>query len=181
MLNPENVFPSILIIPSVDVEYSGVMITKGIPSGNDRDITVAFSRGAGGAVDGQAAETYLLAEEGKNSLLSPAREPSYRRLPVSGGSKMIYASFEQPILNEQNLKDLRTMAQEIRKEIPKATGEEGDGPYDVELGFTNDKIWLFQIRPFVENKNATSSNYLESISPTIDGNKKIDLNYTLSF
>ncbi|WAC02404.1 hypothetical protein N7U66_01395 [Lacinutrix neustonica] len=30
--NPENVFPSILIIPSVDVDYSGVMITKGINS-----------------------------------------------------------------------------------------------------------------------------------------------------
>ena len=47
--NPENVFPSILIIPSVDVEYSGVMITKGINNGNDNDLTVAFSRGAGGA------------------------------------------------------------------------------------------------------------------------------------
>jgi len=30
LLNPENVFPSILIIPSVDVDYSGVLITKGI-------------------------------------------------------------------------------------------------------------------------------------------------------
>ena len=29
LLNPENVFPSILIIPSVDVDYSGVMVTRG--------------------------------------------------------------------------------------------------------------------------------------------------------
>ncbi|HBT09029.1 MAG TPA: hypothetical protein DEB18_05655, partial [Leeuwenhoekiella sp.] len=47
--NPENVFPSILVIPSVDVDYSGVMITKGINEGTDEDLTVAFSRGAGGA------------------------------------------------------------------------------------------------------------------------------------
>lgn len=56
LLNPENVFPSILIIPTVDVDYSGVMITKGVSSGREEDVTVAFSRGAGGAVDGQAAE-----------------------------------------------------------------------------------------------------------------------------
>lgn len=60
LLNPENVFPSILVIPSVDVDYSGVLITKGISSGNDKDLTIAFSRGAGGAVDGQSAESYLI-------------------------------------------------------------------------------------------------------------------------
>jgi len=63
-LNPENVYPSILVIPSVDVDYSGVLITKGISSGTDKDLTVAFSRGAGGAVDGQAAEQYLIKDSG---------------------------------------------------------------------------------------------------------------------
>ena len=57
LLNPENVFPSILIIPSVDVDYSGVMVTRGISNQEADDLTVAFSRGAGGAVDGQAAES----------------------------------------------------------------------------------------------------------------------------
>ena len=36
------------------------MITKGINEGTGEDLTVAFSRGAGGAVDGQAAETRLV-------------------------------------------------------------------------------------------------------------------------
>ena len=58
--NPENVFPSILIIPSVDVDYSGVLITKGISNNNSDDLTVAFSKGAGGAVDGQSAESWLI-------------------------------------------------------------------------------------------------------------------------
>ncbi len=86
LLNPENVFPSILVIPSVDVEYSGVMITKGVTSGNEDDITVAFSRGAGGAVDGQAAESYLLRHDGRFVLQAPARERLHRRLPVTGGA-----------------------------------------------------------------------------------------------
>lgn len=173
LLNPENVFPSILIIPSVDVEYSGVLITKGIPTNDGRDLTIAFSRGAGGAVDGQAAESYLLYHDGENRLLSPAREPQYRQLPETGGSKMNYTTFENPILNDQNLYDLRWLAYNVHQEIPKATTPDNTGPFDVELGFKEDKIWLFQIRPFVENKNAASSAYLESISPKIDKGKKV--------
>ncbi|MCB0641269.1 MAG: phosphoenolpyruvate synthase, partial [Phaeodactylibacter sp.] len=170
LLNPENVFPSILIIPSVDVDYSGVMITKGITTDNQRDRTIAFSRGAGGAVDGQAAESYLLHHSGENTLLFPAREPQYRRLPVSGGSEMINTNFENPILNADNLYALNHFAQLIDPL------EEGvQRTFDVELGFKENKMWLFQIRPFVENKNALSSDYLESITPKIDGTKKIAL------
>ena len=86
MANPENVFPSILIIPTVDVDHSGVMVTTGISNGIEEDISIAFSRGAGGAVDGQAAESYLLHQSGTNELLSPAREAYYRKLPQKGGS-----------------------------------------------------------------------------------------------
>ncbi|MDX1476459.1 MAG: PEP/pyruvate-binding domain-containing protein, partial [Saprospiraceae bacterium] len=179
LLNPEHVFPSILIIPSVDVDYSGVLITKGIPTDDDRDLTIAFSRGAGGAVDGQAAESYLLSRNGKNYLLAPAREPTYRRLPETGGTATKYATFEQPILSGGNLADLRQMAQRIKTEIKDAEVYTSAGPYDVELGFRNDKIWLFQIRPFVENKNAVSSEFLASISPKIDGKALIQLNQKL--
>lgn len=165
LLNPENVFPSILIIPSVDVDNSGVMITKGVASGKAEDITVAFSRGAGGAVDGQAAEAYLLRANGSTTLLSPARERLHRRLPVTGGSVMLPAAFNQRILTQENLKDLRQLAGEVEKVMPDAPGVDATGPWDVELGFQDDKIFLFQIRPFVENKRAQSSDYLQSISP----------------
>lgn len=165
LLNPENVFPSILIIPSVDVDNSGVMITKGVATGEEDDITVAFSRGAGGAVDGQAAEAHLLDRFGNSILLSPARERMHRRLPVTGGSVMVPAAFNERILKPQNLKVLRELAEEVEKVMPTAPGVESSGPWDVELGFQNDKAWLFQIRPFVENQRAQSSEYLESISP----------------
>lgn len=165
LLNPENVFPSILIIPTVDVDYSGVMITKGITSGHPGDVTVAFSRGAGGAVDGQAAESYLLDHTGRFTLLAPARERLHRRLPVTGGSVMLPATFEERVLKPQNLVDLWQLSQEVERVMPSSPGVETEGPFDVELGFQDDKIWLFQIRPFVENDNAMSSEYLESISP----------------
>lgn len=175
LLNPENVFPSILVIPSVDVDYSGVLITKGINSGNEKDLTVAFSRGAGGAVDGQSAETYTIKNDGGYRLLAPARETYYNSLPATGGTGKKIASFEQSVLNRKNIDEIRDLATTIRKTLPKETKSDYKGAYDVELGFQNDKLWLFQIRPFVENKKAVSSGYLESITPKIDANKKISL------
>ena len=172
--NPENVFPSILVIPSVDVDYSGVMITKGINEGTDEDLTVAFSRGAGGAVDGQAAETRLVTASG-NRLLAPARQPDYIRLPKTGGTKGYSTTFESPILNAQNIESLREVAHEIRTKIPQETHTDYNGAYDVELGFENNKLWLFQIRPFVENKNALSNGYLDSISPKTTADQYIEL------
>jgi hypothetical protein len=53
------------------------------------------------------------------------------------------------------------------------------GAYDMELGFKDGKLWLFQIRPFVENKKALSSNYLESITPELNTKKEISLNTSL--
>ncbi len=177
LLNPENVFPSILVIPSVDVDYSGVLITKGISNGEAQDLTIAFSRGAGGAVDGQAAETYLLTQTAEEVLLAPLRETYANTLPATGGTAKEAWSFENPVLTPQNLQDIRNIASEIRGTMP---GHEGyDGAYDVELGFKNNKMWLFQIRPFVENKRAIGSAYLESITPVIDKNKKIPLSKTL--
>jgi hypothetical protein len=53
------------------------------------------------------------------------------------------------------------------------------GPHDIELGFKDDKVWLFQIRPFVENKNANRSAYLISITPELPVWKSIYLKTAL--
>ncbi len=173
LLNPENVFPSILVIPSVDVDYSGVMITKGINSGNDKDLTIAFSRGAGGAVDGQSAESYEIKSSGSVQLIAPAREPLYNSLPLTGGTLKKMATFESSVLNDQNLKEIKELAVNVRAKMTEEVNAEYKGAYDVELGFKDNKLWLFQIRPFVENKKALSSGYLESITPKIDKNKEV--------
>ncbi|APQ18066.1 phosphoenolpyruvate synthase [Maribacter hydrothermalis] len=179
LLNPENVFPSILVIPSVDVDYSGVLITKGINSGNDQDLTIAFSRGAGGAVDGQSAETYTIYDTGGYRLLAPAREPKYNSLPATGGTGKKVATFQKRVVNENNLNEIKQLAKTIRETLPKETNSDYEGAYDVELGFKEDKPWLFQIRPFVENKKALSSGYLESITPKINTQKEISLSTKL--
>lgn len=179
LLNPENVFPSILIIPSVNVDYSGVLITKGLRSGELDETTVAFSRGVGGAVEGQAAETRVIRADGSNELLSPAREIKYTVLPASGGVEKSVANFSSPILTQSDLRQLNALAKNLNQKH-KDDPERFPDIADVELGFLKGKIWLFQIRPFVENKRAVSSAYLESITPKIDTKKKIARTQTLS-
>lgn len=173
--NPENVFPSILIIPSVNADYSGVMVTKGVTTRRAEDLTVAFNQGVGGAVDGQAAESWLLSADCTDHLISPAREPSYMSIPPTGGSIRVPATFEKRILSTTNLEALRILADQIRYELPNAPGISTKGPFDMELGFKEDKIWLFQVRPFVENKQAAASEYLQNITPQFDINETLIL------
>ncbi len=176
LTNPESVFPSILVIPAVNNDYSGVMITKGVASGNPNERTVAFSRGVGGAVDGQIAETWVL-EKGKNAkLVSPSREPINKFISPKGGLMYLQSSFEYPIMSHQNKEDLINFSEVLYERM----GKNGmQGPYDTELGFKDNKLWLFQIRPFVENANATGSDYLNSISPKIDMTKTVSLSKKL--
>ena len=170
LLNPENVYPSILIIPSVNNDHSGVMITKNVINGNPEEITAAFSKGVGGAVEGQAAETWILAEDSNDQLLAPAREPSFTTLPETGGIRKQFTGFVEPVLPEEHRLQLRL----LNKQLKQSLTENGVlGPYDVELGFKDNQLWLFQVRPYVENKRAQSSDYLESISPRLNETKRI--------
>ncbi|MGB3590252.1 MAG: PEP/pyruvate-binding domain-containing protein [Nonlabens sp.] len=174
--NPENVYPSILIIPTVDVDYSGVLITKDFLGNDKNKVTVAMSRGAGGAVDGQAAETYLIDKNGKGKLLSPARENKQRKLPATGGSIMEHVDFDNRILSAQQLMRIREFAMEVHETMPGSKDQSYDGAWDIELGFKDDQLYLFQIRPFVENDLARNSDYLNSIDEDIDLNTKLYIN-----
>lgn len=164
--NPEDVYPSILIIPSVNVDKSGVIITKGVSRGGEEDLSISFSRGAGGAVDGQSAESYVIKKNGYSELINPGRETKYRVIPSSGGSTYSFANFIDPVLSDTDRLNLSNMAKSISSKMDEVTG--GHGPYDIELGIKDGKIWLFQVRPFVENKSANGSDYLKSLDPVYE-------------
>lgn len=164
LLNPEHVYPSVLIVPSVDSDMSGVMITKGVYTGAVDDVTVAFNLGVGGGVEGQVAETWNLGTEGRYTLLSPAREPSFSSVPPTGGIGTGRATFEERVLTPKHLKALADMSAEVKNLLPGTGGVETRGPFHVELAFKEDGIWLFQVRPFLGNAEARSSEYLHSLS-----------------
>ena len=162
LTHPEQVYPSILILPSVDAARSGVLVTAD-PEGGRRDaFTVSFNRGVGGAVDGQAAEVWRLDAEGE-TLLSPARESSYRALPTTGGTRSVQTGFAQRILSREDLKLLRDLARRLESELPRAMPGGTVGPWDAELGFLGDRPYLFQVRPYAENRSAFSAAYLRNL------------------
>ncbi|MEZ4524733.1 MAG: PEP/pyruvate-binding domain-containing protein [Desulfobacterales bacterium] len=174
MRNPENVYPSILIMPTVTVEKSGVMITTDVSGSDAQGITLAFSAGPGGAVGGQAAETWLLKSDGSEQFLSPTREANYYVLPEKGGSYKGYRNFHLPLLAPEERRQLRDFARQVKTVMAAVPGMEG--PWDVELGLKEGKIWLFQIRPFVENRHAQASVYLRNLDPVRDKDRKVRLN-----
>ncbi len=179
LLDPENAFPSILIIPTINVEKSGVLITTSLSSTSE-DATVAMNWGGKGAVEGQMAETYLLRHDGRDVLLSPARESSYNYLPFSGGVRQKTVFLNEPILTRSERYKVRLLAQEIRALMPGTAGRaNGGGPFDVEFGFWNDSIWLLQIRPFVQNKSANSSVYLASLDKPLAAKASVFLSEKL--
>ncbi|NNE34246.1 MAG: phosphoenolpyruvate synthase, partial [Rhodothermales bacterium] len=124
LLNPEDVYPSLLILRSVNVDKSGVLITAGITSGASDETNVAFNRGVGGAVDGQAAESYLLKSDGSRVLLSPAREVYYTALPTNGGVQKRRTGFDRRILTTADLDSLAMVARQIRTKLPGTPGIE---------------------------------------------------------
>ena len=81
-----------------------------------------------------------------------------------------------PILNTFELKKLEKMAAEIRKTLPGSPGIETRGPFDVELGFKDNELRLFQVRPYIENRRALGSGFLRSLDPKIPAGRRIGLN-----
>jgi len=169
LANPEEVYPSILIIPSVNVDRSGVIITTGVNRGGRDAISMSFSRGVGGAVEGQSAESYVIHPQGYAELISPGRETKYRTIPPSGGSTYAFADLQEPTLSAQHLQLLTDIAKDISLKMDELHGE--PGVYDIELGIKGDHIWLFQVRPFVENRDALASTYLSSLDPDLNQQK----------
>jgi hypothetical protein len=175
--NPEHVYPSILVIPSVFVDRSGVLISKQIQTGANDAVTVAMSRGVGGAVDGQSSETRILTFAGENILLVPSRDRTYKTLTPSDGTVQKACSLSKAIIEHDDVADIWKMMSTVYETMP-GTGMKA--PYDMEFGFVGDRLWIFQIRPFVENKRAGNLNYLQKLNGA-DASRKSNIALDESF
>jgi len=150
MTKPEHVYTSILLLESVASDKSGVLVTQDIDTGNRAVFSVAVNEGLGGAVDGQAAESLRIALDGSFvHVLATATAP-WRRVPDPKG-------------------DLKFLA----------TDDEGNSaPADVEFGFLNGDLRLFQLRPFLESKMAGGIAYLQQMDTRLKDTSsiKVDMN-----
>jgi hypothetical protein len=89
---------------------------------------------------------------------------------------MQQVDFNTSILTPENLKTIREFAEEAHKTMPGSKNGTYKGAWDIELGFKDGKLYLFQIRPFVENDQAKNSEYLGSIDSDVNLNTELYLN-----
>lgn len=162
MDKPEHVYASVLLHKSVPNEKSGVLITADLDTGDPRFLTIVTNAGVGGGVEGQAAETLrVFLPTGEVRLLSSVTAPLRRVLLKEGGSRMSAAPAPEQLLTPEELAQLVNLARLLPTKYPKLVDAQGrPAPADIEFGFLEGKLMLFQIRPFLQSQTAMRNQYL---------------------
>jgi hypothetical protein len=163
MSQPEHVYTSVLLLESVDSDKSGVLVTADIDSGESGVLSVAVNEGLGGAVDGQAAESLRIdVAEGTVRVLATASAPLQRHLDPAGGIREQPSSGRDEVLTPGEIDQLRQFARTLPERFPSIVDDEGEpAPADVEFGFADGRLRLFQVRPFLDSGAAKASGYLQ--------------------
>ncbi len=162
MDKPEHVYVSVLLHKSVPNEKSGVMITADTDTGDRRFLTLVANAGVGGGVEGQAAETLrVYLPTGDVRLMASATAPLMRVLVRDGGSQMVPAPAPDSLLQPDDITQLIGLARSLPGKYPQLLDAQGrPAPADIEFGFLDGKLMLFQIRPFLQNQAAMRNQYL---------------------
>jgi len=144
-------------------DKSGVLVTADIETGEQGKMLIATSEGVGGAVDGTPAETLLWSPQGVE-LQQVFRSPYRKMLDPDGGSRVMFSTGRDHVLEPVELKALVAAAQHIEKSLKPARDPSGrPRPWDIEYGFSKGKLWLFQVRPFVGNEELKNIPALASL------------------
>jgi hypothetical protein len=95
-----------------------------------------------------------------------------------GGIEKVPVSGSDTILQPAEIRRLISFADELPRRFPSLVDEAGQpAPADVEFGFLDGKLQLFQIRPFLDSRLARGSRYLNRMDATLGAtlSKSIDL------
>lgn len=158
MEDPSALFVSVLIQKTVPAEKSGVLVTADIHAGKPGRLSVAVNEGVGGAVDGQLAEELSVDQDsGRVTLLAPAAEP-LRRVVLPDGGLDEQPCVGGPILTAAEIAELCALARSAPERFKTLRGPNGERlPADMEFGFLDGRLALFQLRPFVTSEKARRS------------------------
>jgi hypothetical protein len=175
MTQPEHVYTSILLLESVASDKSGVLVTQDIDTGNRAVVSVAVNEGLGGAVDGQAAESLRIALDGSSVRVLATATAPWRRVPdPAGGLEFLPSSGSDTVLQPAEIVQVIDFAKHLPEKFPPITDDEGNSaPADVEFGFLNGDLRLFQLRPFLESKMARGIDYLHQMEAQLQDTKSV--------
>lgn len=171
LTTPEHVYASVLLMKTVPVEKSGVMVTRNLATGEGEWLTIAVNEGVGGAVSGQTAEQLQVhIPTGEVTLLSQATEPLKWVVSDAGGMNKKDASGTETLLSPAEISQLIACAAQLPEKFPSLKNDQGGlAAADVEFGFLNNTLVLFQIRPLVDDLETRKNRYLLSLDQQIHG------------
>ena len=181
MESPEHVYTSILLLESVASDKSGVLVTQDLDTGDREVLSVAINEGVGGAVDGQAAESLRIdTRDGSVRVMGTATAPWRRQPAAGGGIDKLPATGTDTVLQPAEVERLIAFARdELPARFPAVTDDAGrPAAADVEFGFVDGNLRLFQIRPFLESRSARGNTYLvdmdKALASAMDKTLKLD-------
>jgi len=155
LTSSDRVYPSVVLYRTIRSDKSGVMATANLATLDLSGTTVNVNEGVAAVVDGGVSESLLLAADGKVRLLAQARA-AYRKLASPGGGFV-----EKPtsgsdwILSDSEISQLRQLVRDVKAKFPPQFDQSGVTlPWDIEFGFENGELRLFQIRPLVRYREA---------------------------
>ncbi len=162
MAQPQQVYPAVLLLQTFPAQKSGVLVTADVESGDRHWLSIAVSEGIGGAVEGQAAEELrVYRADGGTRLLAQASTPLRATAAPGGGIVYVPASGAERVLTAAEIEQLRHLADDVERRFPMPGTTGGlPAPADIEFGFRDGHLALFQIRPFVDSARARRSLYL---------------------
>ena len=164
-----------LLLRSVPSDKSGVIATVNLDTGED-DITVNVSEGVSAVVDGGVAESVLLKPDGSVRLLEQARGTYRKTLRRSGGFENVAVKGGDQLLSADEIRQLREMVADVKRKYPPARTARGDLlPWDIEFGFENGQLRLFQIRPLARYQEERTLAALSGLEGGADLSKPVRL------
>jgi hypothetical protein len=93
-------------------------------------------------------------ENGEVRLLSQFKSPFRRLLSSDGGAYMTRSTGREWVLSGDELDQIVEAARTIEREFEPAMSSDGRRlPWDIEFGFVDGTLALFQARPFVGNSD----------------------------
>ncbi|MGB1882971.1 MAG: PEP/pyruvate-binding domain-containing protein [Gammaproteobacteria bacterium] len=159
------IYPAVLLQRSVNVEKSGVMITQDIDTGDGAWLSIATNEGVGGGVDGRAAEVLRVhPASGRVRLLAQATAPTRKQLNPEGGISVSLASGNDVVLRHEEIAQLISLAQSLPEHAQALLGGDLQSvAADIEFGFEQGRLRLFQIRPLADIKHHQSHAFMQSL------------------
>jgi hypothetical protein len=164
LMNPAQVYPSVILHKTVPADLSGVMVTANLQDGSTLWTTVSVSQGVAAVVDSGFPETLLISKKtdqikylassqaaGKKTVPSPPQE----------GLMTLRAEKKGQLLGGREIHELKKITNVIEKKV------KSDLPWDVEFGFVGKKLYLMQLRPLKISRSASFNPYLKKLDEAI--------------